>query len=394
MNRFASLVLCFFALPVAACDCSSPAGPCEGDGTIAGCGAACADTSECPVGLYCEGGACTADCTAGGGECSSRETCNAEGRCVATAMDGSADSRPPGDGAPLDNTCASVEVGVNVQVPRVMLIVDRSGSMDDDFDGDSRWNTLRDSLLDPASFINRRQSAIHFGLALYSNSRDVAGCPDIIFEPPQPDNYADIDALWNMYTPDGDTPTGESIDAVRAMLPAEVLGGPDPVVFVLATDGEPDTCADGDDTTNGRRLSVEAVTNAYGAGIQTYVISVGTGVAMAHLQDIANAGLGRMAGDPDAEFWVVTDTAGLEAAFDGIIGGIGSCDVALDGMLDPERACEGTVTLDGTPLACDDPNGWSATDESHIRLMGDACTEFLDGGGILRANFPCGVILI
>jgi hypothetical protein len=178
------------------------------------------------------------------------------------------------------------------------------------------------------------------------------------------------------------------------MLPAAVTGGDDPVVFVLATDGEPDTCEDGDDMVNGRRLSVEAVTNAYGADIQTYVISVGTGVSDAHLQDLANAGLGHSAGDPDAEFWVVTDTAGLEMAFDRIIGGIGSCDVVLDGTLDPDRACEGTVTLDGTPLPCDDPDGWSATDDSHIRLMGDACSEFLDGGGILRASFPCEVILI
>jgi len=319
--------------------------------------------------------------------------CSAEGRCVAASSDGSTDSRPPGDGAPPDNNCASVEVGVDVQVPRVVIIVDRSGSMDDDFDGDSRWVTVRDSLLDPAAFINRRQSAIHFGLALYSNQSG-GGCPDIIFEPPEMDNYADIDALWNMHDPGGDTPTGQSVDAIRAMLPAAVTSGDDPVVFVLATDGEPDTCEDGDDMVNGRRLSVEAITNAFGAGIETYVISVGTGVANAHLQDLANAGLGRAAADPDAEFWVVTDTAGLEAAFDGIIGGIGSCTVELDGTIDPTRACEGTVSIDGTPLACDDPDGWSATDESHIELMGEACSRFLDGGGILRADFPCGVILI
>lgn len=388
-----------FLLLLAACDCNETTPPCEREEPIFGCGATCDESSFCRAGLYCEDGLCTADCAADD-DCGSNEICNGDGMCEdAPDMGGDTDGRVvPRDGP---DGCPSVMVSARRVTPTVILVVDQSGSMTSGFGGSNRWDALRDSLLDPDDgLIQALEDQVRFGLALYSAEAEgnasgppIGECPMLNEVTAAISNYDAIEAVYADAEPIDETPTG---DAINAILDGW-LGMPDrptdPTIFILATDGEPDSCEELNPQ-NGQEEAITAVTRAYDNGIRTFVISVGSDVSTAHLQDVANAGLGEPA--TDAEFWVAGDDAGLRGALTSIIGGALSCSLELDSSLeDVSEACMGTVVLNGRELPCDDPNGWEATDENTIELLGDACDELLETPGVtLSATFPCDVGLI
>ncbi len=122
------------------------------------------------------------------------------------------------------------------------------------------------------------------------------------------------------------------------------------------------------------------------------MLAVGRAINESHLTDMANAGVGHTSG-PDAPFWLVDDDAGLRAAFDEIIGGEVSCSVSLtNGSInstDPSQYCEADVRIDGMTVPCNDPDGWRATDSTHIEFVGDACNRIMNMGGAVSAVFPC-----
>jgi hypothetical protein len=405
-NRWTTPLL--LALPLVfgalGCDCGGPTrnGVCNVPSPPVACGASCSPSDTCPAGFYCnESGSCNADCSSTV-MCAGGFRCQADGRCVAatdgSTSDGMVSEVGPRDAQPTDNTCAAVDLDAERVTPNVLLIVDRSGSMgSEDFptgSGTSRWDALRDALLDtPDGLLFSLQSSIRFGFVSYeSGTRGT--CPNLRTVPCAIDNYDTIDMSYSMQNPAGGTPTGDSMTAVLGMLdtlvPTAEAG--DPTIFILATDGEPDTCEDGNDEVGGRIESVDATEASFAAGIATYVISVGSDVGADHLQDVANAGLGRGRTDPDAPYWVANDTAGLNTALATIIGGVVDCRLTLSGSIDPSLACSGEVRLGGTPIPCDDPNGWRAIDATTIELTGTACDD-LQGGAALTARFPCEVVV-
>lgn len=381
------------------CDCTgslqTTGGPCDVEESVRPpeCDQECSPTQPCAAGYYCgAAGTCTADCVpTDPSTCVETAMCTADGRCVLRTPDAGFEG------------CAHVRVEARRVTPNVILVVDQSGSMTADFGGSNRWDALRDSLMaDPDGLVTSLESTVRFGVALYSAEQPNDGepvpgmCPLITWVPPAIDNYSAIDAVYGPADPIDETPTGESLDAVIDLLNMTPDPSSDPTIFILATDGEPDTCAQ-PNPQEGQPQSLAAAERAYDMGIRTFIISVGEGtVSSSHLQDMANAGLGRGAGDPDAPYWVAGDDAGLRDALGAIIGGELSCVVELNGRIqDPAAACTGTVNLNGRNLVCDDPNGWRVIDDTHIELVGNACTELQSGPGTrLDASFPCDVILI
>jgi hypothetical protein len=141
-----------------------------------------------------------------------------------------------------------------------------------------------------------------------------------------------------------DTPTGDSIDKVidDLQLDLDPDAERDPIVFILATDGEPDRCEELDPQ-NGRQEAIDAVTRAYQLDIRTFIVSVGDGTVSAeHQQAVAHAGVGHAAGDPPAEYWVAGDDTTLRAAISQIVGAQRSCDVKLVGEVRSGDPCRGT----------------------------------------------------
>ncbi len=380
-------VLAILCLAAPACD-SNTSG--DRDGSVEDpcadnfdpmCGEPCISSVDCGDDLYCgTDKTCTADCTPGGDECGEDAICVDHGHCM--------------------DTCAGVEVDLALVIPTVLLLIDQSGSMDENFGGRTRWDAVEAALTDPATgVVPALQDEIRFGSSLYTSHGGFGGgdCPVLQTEIPRMNNATAIEQLLSGNGPEGDTPTGESLVAVTDIL--EALP-PDPdnpgggSLIVLATDGEPDTCAE-PNPQNGQEDSIAGAQYAFSHGIRVVVLSVGSGVSAGHLQDMANAGSGRPVGGPDnAPYYVANDPAALLASFDEIVQGARGCIFALDGEVEPiEYAAYGRVELNGTELPFDDPDGWRLIDPSTLELLGAACETFLESEEVsLTATFPCGSI--
>ncbi|HTE55103.1 MAG TPA: vWA domain-containing protein [Kofleriaceae bacterium] len=311
--------------------------------------------------------------------------------------DGSGDQSGDGDGDGGDDACPSVQVSLTDVIPTVMLLIDRSGTMDFDFGSTTRWDAVFDTLMDAdQGLVSRLQNQVRFGVALYTSDdgfSNPGGCPIIEEVLPAIGNYQSIFDLYQPLDPIEDTPTAPSIASVQADLAA--ITEPGPKIIVLATDGEPDTCEvpDPDGLPAARADSVAAAQASHDADINLFVISVGDEVSEEHLQDMANAGIGLpIGGNQNAPFFQALDAQALVDAFDTIVGGVRSCTFALDGEVDESRADEGTVTLDGDPLVFG--VDWQLVDSSTLEIVGAACDTLLAGGDhAVAAEFECGVVV-
>jgi hypothetical protein len=399
----------------------------------------CSSDGECSAGKYCAAGACKQDCVSGDDSCGAGMTCSLQGRCLpavgagGTGGTGSAGSGftggmagtitvlPMPDGGeagtgPDVDACASTNVDFTSEVPNVLLLVDRSGSMAADvMGGTSRWEAVRAALVDPTNgLVPRLETQVNLGLTLYTAPNGYIGhpdtvgmddpdyietdmCPYLVQVPTMRNNFAAIEAAYRPLLirrdSQGQTPTGESLEAA---LPS--LTGLDPKdfpgrrVIVLATDGEPDLCENGNDEAGGRARSVQAVQTAFDMGVTVYVISVGNDVGEQHLRELANLGQGFPADDTIDRFYRANDAMTLAMAFEDIVNGVRDCVFSLDGMVTGDGS-DGTVTVDGKPLPFDDPDGWQLNDPSTVELVGSACELVKTGDHEVDITFPCDVIV-
>jgi hypothetical protein len=375
--------------------------PCESTLT---CGAACSALGSCALGQYCGSSkVCTADCTPSDGNCKAGQSCNANGQCVVGGgIDPGVIPGSGGAGADLPDGCVRHQVKVSSPIPTVVMLIDQSGSMNERFGSGNRWNVLRDALIDKnTGIISTLESKVRFGLALYTSENGFGSdtppkiCPIITEVAPALNNYAAITAKYLPNDWKGDTPTGESIDVAVKILDGVTEEGPK--ALVLATDGEPDRCADpnpgdqmGHDVARG--LSVTAVQNAFKKQITTFVISVGDDVGQDHLRAVANAGQG-LAVDVDTtnRFHLANNQAELATAFDTIVSGVRSCVFTLNGTVEASRADTGSVLLDGKFLVYMNADGWRMNSPSEVELVGAACATLKRSGDHdVKIDFPCG----
>lgn len=305
----------------------------------------------------------------------------------------------PDNPFPDDGTCGDINAVVDGLTPTVQLLIDQSGSMDADFGQSDRWNSVYSTLMGDGGVVNTLQSTIRFGLSLYTSDGGNAGgeCPMLASVPASLDNRGPIDGVYNPASPQGDTPTGESIDAVVDILSADANVGRK--VIVLGTDGEPDTCTDPNpDSPQGieaaRNLSLAAATRAFDMGVRVYVVSVGDQVGEQHLQDMANAGSGLpVGGIENAEYFVALNPQDLVDAFGTIVGGVAGCVFTINGQVDTAKASQGHVALDGTELEFG--TEWTMLDGKTFEILGDACETIKDANlHHVSAVFPCGVIIV
>jgi hypothetical protein len=389
----ASLWFGLLLLPFAACDGCDDGGetPCDTLGDA--CEQDCVDIGECPDGTHCaDYGKCFAECLPGDDRCGEGFHCDERGRCKPGegGDGGGTTSFNMGGGNPNGGgiSCANVTITFEPQIPTVILLIDQSGSMTEDFGGGNRWDVLYDTLMDDNDgIVKQLEDEVRFGLALYTGDGG-GNCPQLTEVSIAMGNHAAIDAVYGPAGPEGETPTGDSIDAILPTILA--INEPGQKAIVLATDGEPDTCEQ-PNPQNGQAEAIAAAQAAWGADVALYIIAVGNDVSETHQQDMANAGLGLPLDGSmgNAQYYPANDQSALQSAFEEIINGVRSCILDVSGSIDPEKADQGTVTLDGEVLVYGDPNGWQLNSPTEIELVGAACEAIQEGDHTISGVFPC-----
>lgn len=315
----------------------------------------------------------------------------------------------------MDMACAGVRLNASRILPTVMLVVDGSTSMLDPYGAiplddagapdptapqpPSRWQSVRDALVGAEGVVPKLQDRVRFGLAVFGTQ---ATCPlPLGTINPELNNGAMVEGGLPAQPPGMFTPTGVALDQVVDILPdpTRVLDGPPigPQIILLATDGDPNACDGGGFfPVTDYVPSINAALKAQAKSLRMYVVSVGQDAAAAHLQEMANIGANVDRATGMAEVYYPNDTASLTETLETLIGAELSCDLALEGKgIKLDQACTGTVTVNGQPLECNGPDGFSLKDEKTLTLNGATCEAYKNSiDTLIEATFPCEAIII
>jgi von Willebrand factor type A domain len=281
----------------------------------------------------------------------------------------------------------------------VMLLIDQSQSMSFRFGDSTRWDVLRQAMVDPDhGLLASLDPNASLGLMLFTGQNGFTsplGCPILTRVEAK---FGNVDAVRSAYLAAepmfrGDTPTGESID--QAALALAAIANNAPKYILLATDGEPDTCAQPKPQA-GLPQALEAAQRAFAQGIRVYTLGVSDGLGAWRLQELANAGAGKdpslvYGTDADAEepISASSDPHQLAEQLKGIIGDVRSCVIDLGTTVGREGALDGRLVLDGQQLRNDPRNGWTFVDPRTVQIHGSACDQILGDGQRLEVRFPC-----
>jgi hypothetical protein len=298
---------------------------------------------------------------------------------------GSGSGSDPGNIGP-DASCPSVNFMATQVIPSIHLVIDRSGSMGTALGNTTRYGAMRDALVGSNGVVGQLQSKAYFAASLYT---DDAPCPRLYNTANrQMNNFQQVKTLIESQSPAGNTPTPAAIDQTTAYFAANPAPMGSPPIMVLATDGLPNNCS-GQDTQN---ESVLAAKNAYAKGIRVFVLGI-AGVNDSFLQNLANAGQGVQQGQTNAKYYTANSPQDLQTAFQQIIGGVVSCELTINGTVDPEQAKGGSVTLNGQMLTYG--TDWQVVNGTTIKLVGAACDQLKSTPNPqVQASFPCGSVIL
>lgn len=289
--------------------------------------------------------------------------------------------------ASIDSNCGQITSKTVRQPVDVLLVLDRSGSMelsiaedcycseaqagrgsrlcDDTANCSTRWQTVSSALEATLS----STPDIQWGLKLFSTAGQPACTVSKGVEVAIAAGNADaIQAEITSTTPADRTPTAAAITAATAYL--ETLTDNHKRVILLATDGEPN-CAAGarSQDTSDVQGTVAAISAASDAGFVTYVIGIGPSAG--NLDNFAEAG-------QTGQFYPATTPADLANVLSSISKLVGSCSFTSDEEPpDPENIA---VYVNGEKVEQDADNGWTfGATSREIVLTGDYCAQMSTG---------------
>lgn len=343
----------------------------------------------------------------------------------------------PGDG------CGSTTINATARDVSVLLVLDKSGSMNQTPTGfsQSKWNAMKTAL---SASLDKVKNKIGLGLELfpYDTAAPIAdpcagNCcampstsSSAIEVPigPGATTLASIVSAVNATSPGGATPTAvalkDALDYFTTGAGKSVAGDK---YVILATDGGPNcdtgitcdaahctrnldgSCASGtnccDTSTGGSAIdclddaaTVSALNDLKTAGVKTFVIGIPGSEAYATFLDaFADAG-GMVNPAAPPKYYAVSgsgDVGGLTAVFDTITGAlITTCRLQLSST--PSDLGALNVYVDGTLIPQSGPDGWSidtTTDPPTIVLEGNTCTEMqTKGAKVVEIAYGCPTI--
>lgn len=343
----------------------------EGGGLFGGCKPACSDGTFCS-----EAGTCVAD-----GTCAHDADCDQGLVCNLDSM-----ACEPGGG------CAQNELAIAPIAPNVLLVLDRSCSMEAQVGGVAKWKLAVDALVKLTSDFDGK---IRFGLTLFPDKIATACEQGAIPIPVGEDNetaiqelltkaLAKADALY----PSGPCVTNLDTAMVQASEAPELSDPARDNYAVLITDGaQSGTCYAG----GGDAGTEKTIAGMLAAKIATFVLGFGAAVDAKSLGDFAIAG-GVPTGDPAKPFYDVNDAAALATALDTIAKKTIGCSYMLD--TPPEENAEIFVFFDnatpGVPQDATHMLGWDYDAQTKtVTFYGEHC-EQLKGGMVTDVDVVVG----
>ena len=303
---------------------------------------------------------------------------------------GPADAPQAPDTPPVptaDSNCGNITVRTTRQPVDVLLVLDRSGSMQysiaqdcycsqsaagaggqlcsDTSNCSPRWQTVSSALQSTLSSTPN----IEWGLKLFATAGQGECTVSNGVEVQIGTGTADaIVSQINGTTPGNHTPTAAAVTAATAYLKA--LTDANQRIILLATDGDPNCANNGKsaDTTDVTGTT-SAITAAAQAGFQTYVIGIGPSVG--NLDNFAQAG-------GTNNYYPATSPDDLTNALSSISKLVGSCTFTADKA--PPDANNIAVYVNGQRVDQDPSNGWDfGSNPQEIVLTGDYCTQMSTG---------------
>ncbi|HET6283656.1 MAG TPA: vWA domain-containing protein [Polyangia bacterium] len=298
-----------------------------------------------------------------------------------------------------DANCGARTFGLNKVPPDVLIVQDRSGSMNDDVPMGtcgkptcSKWDETTAAL---KKVVMATETTIRWGLKFFPESNgDQCAVGAGVAVPIADMNAAMIIASIDGTRPGGRTPTQAAERTSAAYLAA--FADPNPKYILLATDGEPN-CGMGGNASDAPG-AVQAVTDVAGMGIPTFVVGIATNMsdpmADATLSMLATAGGRPRAAVPP--YYPVTTANDLVAALSTIGGQISSCSFGLGSR--PPVVDNIAVNGGGARIPRDTThmNGWDyGTGQMSIILYGSYCDKAKAGQlADVQAIFGCPGIVI
>lgn len=303
-----------------------------------------------------------------------------------------------------DANCGSKTYGASKSPTDVLLVLDRSGSMNESIAEDcccddacaqstgvgkcsdtsnctKRWPALTSAV----SATITTTTEINWGLKLFSsvssqggNSCTVSTAIEVTVDRPA----TDIQTAIANTSPGASTPTAKALSVATDYL--KTVKDTNNKVILLATDGEPNC---GANAKNASQSDVSgttaAVTAAVTAGFKVYVIGIGP--ATDYLQQFATSG-------QTDHYYPATSAADLAQALADISTAVSSCTFTIDPTAATQAGGSIAVYLNNNLVPNDPSNGWSfgASDQTVV-LNGTTCDAVKTGkSSQVQILLPCG----
>ena len=315
-------------------------------------------------------------------------TGNSTGTGAVTGTGGSGSSN-------IDSNCGAVSRGAAKVAPDVLIVLDASGSMNDDLmngtcnggcGATSKW---AQAVAPINQVVTDTQANVNWGLKFFADDTNCAVNGNAAVGVGMNTAGAIATAIMGRTAGNGGVANGSRTPTRAAVSQgaAYLMGINDmaPKYIVLATDGLPNCPASGNTGNDDSGPAVTAVANAYAAGIPVFVIGVstsGTGMADTTLNMMASAGGLPRAGSPS--YYPVSSGAELSAALNTLVGVVASCNFAVGTPPNSNTSTDYIdVFGDGTLIPHDTShtNGWDYTDATHtsVQVYGSTCDAIMAG---------------
>jgi hypothetical protein len=291
------------------------------------------------------------------------------------------------------DACSVVTNTATKQVSDLLLVLDRSSSMQNAMDSDrsctagrlgggaaacqSRWEVMQATL---KQVLATSAGSVNWGLLMFS-SPGKGNCTvddKVQVEIGAANANADILSKISSAGTQTTTPTRKGVSAGVKYL--QGLKGTESKSILLATDGEPN-CA-GEDSNGGDDVgpATDAIKAAYEAGFKVYVLGIGPEANASTLKAFAQNG-------GTENYFAAGSAEELAKQFKSIVGSVASCTLTLEKAPDPSVPV--VVEFDGNKdlrAPQDKTNGWDygttasgATDRKTIQLYGSWCEGLTNG---------------